>query len=42
LKESKIDVRKDIEIRGFGEDFEQSKVQGENRRVTIIFQKRKI
>jgi outer membrane protein OmpA-like peptidoglycan-associated protein len=38
LKESKIEVRKDIEIRGFGEDFEQSKVQGENRRVTIIFQ----
>jgi outer membrane protein OmpA-like peptidoglycan-associated protein len=40
LKESKIEVRKDIEVRGFGEDFEQSKVQGENRRVTIIFQKK--
>jgi len=38
LKESQIKVKKDIEIRGFGEDFEQSKVQGENRRVTIIFQ----
>lgn len=37
LKSSKIDVTKDIEIRGFGEDFEQSKVQGENRRVTVIF-----
>jgi outer membrane protein OmpA-like peptidoglycan-associated protein len=38
LKESQIKVKKDIEIRGFGEDFEQSKIQGENRRVTIIFQ----
>ncbi len=38
LKESEIDVKKDIEIRGFGEDFEQSKIQGENRRVTIIYQ----
>lgn len=37
LKESDIEVTKEIEIRGFGEDFEQSKVQGENRRVTIIF-----
>ena len=34
-------VAKDIEIRGFGEDFEQSKVQGENRRVTIIYQEKK-
>lgn len=42
LKESKIDVKKDIEIRGFGEDFEQSKVQGENRRVTIIYQEKKV
>lgn len=38
LKESDIDVKKDIEIRGFGEDFEQSKNQGENRRVTIMYQ----
>lgn len=38
LKESDIEVQKDIEIRGFGEDFEQSKVQGENRRVTIMYQ----
>jgi len=35
---SEIDVIKDIEIRGFGEDFEQSPVQWENRRVTIIYQ----
>lgn len=38
LKASNIDVINDIEIRGFGEDFEQSPVQGENRRVTIIYQ----
>lgn len=38
LKASDIDVIKNIEIRGFGEDFEQSPVQGENRRVTIIYQ----
>jgi len=42
LKESSIDVKKDIEIRGFGEDFEQSKVQGENRRVTIMFQEKQM
>lgn len=41
LKQSKIDVKKEIEIRGFGEDFEQSAVQGENRRVTIIFHEKK-
>ncbi len=40
LKESSIEVKKDMEIRGFGEDFEQSKIQGENRRVTIIFQEK--
>lgn len=38
LVASEIDVIKDIEIRGFGEDFEQSPVQGENRRVTIVYQ----
>ena len=38
LKQSKIEVKKDLEIRGFGEDFVQSDVQDENRRVTIIFQ----
>jgi outer membrane protein OmpA-like peptidoglycan-associated protein len=41
LKASNVAVRKDIEIRGFGKDFEQSKVQGENRRVTLIFQEKK-
>jgi outer membrane protein OmpA-like peptidoglycan-associated protein len=38
LKESEIDVTKNIEIRGFGEDFEQSPIQSENRRVTIMYQ----
>jgi outer membrane protein OmpA-like peptidoglycan-associated protein len=38
LLASEITVVKDIEIRGFGEDFEQSKIQGENRRVTIIYE----
>lgn len=41
LKESGIEVKKDIEIRGFGENFEQSKIQVENRRVTIIYQEKK-
>lgn len=40
LKESDIEVLKEIEIRGFGEDFKQSNIQGENRRVTIIFQEK--
>lgn len=38
LKKSKITVKNDIEIRGFGENFEQSKIQDENRRVTIIYE----
>ena len=38
LKDSEIAVDQNIEIRGFGEDFEQSSVQGENRRVTIMYQ----
>ena len=37
LKASDIKVDKKTEVRGFGEDFEQSKIQGENRRVTIIY-----
>ena len=41
LLKSKIDVKKDIEIRGFGKNFDQSKIQGENRRVTIIFKEKK-
>jgi len=38
LKASDIEVVKEIEIRGFGEDFEQSKNQSENRRVTILYE----
>ena len=41
LLKSKIDVKNDIEIRGFGKNFDQSKIQGENRRVTIIFKEKK-
>ena len=37
LTASAILVDKKTEIRGFGEDFEQSNNQGENRRVTIIY-----
>lgn len=40
LIESEVDVVKNIEIRGFGEDFKQSKIQDENRRVTIIFKEK--
>lgn len=41
LLDSKIQVTKHIEIRGFGENFEQSKNQAENRRVTIIYEEKK-
>ena len=40
LIESQIEVLKELEIRAFGEDFVQSKIQGENRRVTIIFKEK--
>lgn len=35
----KIKVLDGYEVRGFGEDFKQSKVQSENRKVTVFFQK---
>ncbi len=41
LRQSKIEVKKQLEIRGFGEDFVQSEEQGENRRVSIVFQVKK-
>jgi outer membrane protein OmpA-like peptidoglycan-associated protein len=41
LTASAILVDKKTEIRGFGEDFEQSKNQSENRRVTIIYEEQK-
>jgi outer membrane protein OmpA-like peptidoglycan-associated protein len=37
LKSKNIKVRNDYEIKGFGEDFEQSKVQSENRKVQIVY-----
>lgn len=38
LKEKNIKVKEDYEIKGFGEDFEQSKVQSENRKVLIVYE----
>lgn len=38
LQSRNIKVRPNYEIRGFGEDFEQSDVQSENRKVTIDYQ----
>ena len=38
LKSKEIKVKEGYEIRGFGEDFEQSKVQSENRKVTIVYE----
>lgn len=39
LIKNKIKVLENYEVRGFGEDFKQSKIQSENRKVTIFFQK---
>ena len=41
LKSHQIQVKDGYEIRGFGEDFEQSKVQSENRKVLIVFEPKK-
>lgn len=41
LKDKNIKVKPGYEIRAFGEDFTQSKLQSENRRVTIIYDVRK-
>ncbi|HLA55941.1 MAG TPA: OmpA family protein [Flavobacterium sp.] len=38
LKNKGIRIRDDYEKRGFGEDFEQSKVQSENRKVMVVFE----
>jgi outer membrane protein OmpA-like peptidoglycan-associated protein len=42
LKERNVSIRQDYETRGFGEDFEQSKVQSENRKVSILFGVKKV
>lgn len=41
LKNNKIGVKDGYEIRGFGEDFEQSKNQSENRKVIIVYETKK-
>jgi len=41
LKEMNIKVKEGYEIKGFGEDFEQSKVQSENRKVLIVYEFKK-
>ncbi len=41
LNKQKIKVVNGYEIKGFGEDFEQSKVQSENRKVLIVYAIRK-
>jgi outer membrane protein OmpA-like peptidoglycan-associated protein len=37
LRNKGVKIKADYESRGFGEDFEQSDVQSENRKVTIIY-----
>lgn len=41
LQSQKIKVKEGYEIRGFGEDFEQSKNQSENRKVIIVYDTKK-
>jgi outer membrane protein OmpA-like peptidoglycan-associated protein len=41
LQQQQIKVKEGYEIRGFGEDFEQSEVQSENRKVTIAYEIKK-
>lgn len=41
LKEKNIKVKDGYEVKGFGEDFEQSKVQAENRKVLIVYELKK-
>ena len=38
LRNKGIKIKSDYESRGFGEDFEQSEVQAENRKVTVIYE----
>lgn len=38
LKEKGIRIKEDYELKGFGEDFEQSAVQSENRKVLVVFE----
>lgn len=38
LRDRKIKIKSDYESKGFGKDFEQSKIQSENRKVTIVYE----
>ena len=38
LRQNGITIREGYEIRGFGKDFDQSKVQSENRKVTVAYE----
>lgn len=42
LIEHNIQVLENYEIKGFGEDFKQSKIQSENRKVIIFYQKKPV
>ncbi|MBU3682273.1 MAG: hypothetical protein FGM16_10100 [Flavobacterium sp.] len=42
LKEHQIKVNPGYDVRGFGEDFEQSKVQSENRKVIIEYREKPV
>jgi outer membrane protein OmpA-like peptidoglycan-associated protein len=38
LKERNVKIKPDYEIKGFGKDFEQSKIQSENRKVIVVYE----
>ncbi len=38
LKDRNVKIKTDYEIKGFGKDFEQSKIQSENRKVTVVYE----
>jgi outer membrane protein OmpA-like peptidoglycan-associated protein len=42
LKEHQIKVNTGYDVRGFGEDFEQSKIQSENRKVIIEYREKPV
>ena len=41
LKQHQIAVKDNFEVRGFGEDFKQSKIQAENRKVLVVYELKK-
>lgn len=42
FKEHNISLHENLEMKGFGKRFEQSKIQGENRKVEIHFRKKEV